>query len=111
MPIIDPAYLDPTFLCRAAGLLGVMLYVTSFLCLSTGRLHSNKPTYFVLVLTAALLVMVSLTADFNLSAALIQGFYIIISVGGILLRMCAHRRMARTGNHGYDPAIFPSGNY
>jgi hypothetical protein len=37
--------------------------------------------------TAASCVMVSLMADFNLSAALIQVFYATMSVGGIILRL------------------------
>ena len=105
MPIIDPSYFEYTFLCRAAGLLGVLLYVIGFFCLSTGRLDSNRPTYFVLVLTAASLVMISLTSDFNLSAALIQGFYISMSIGAILLRLRAWRRAARAVDGVRDPAV------
>ncbi|MGY3437255.1 MULTISPECIES: CBU_0592 family membrane protein [unclassified Marinovum] len=71
---------------RALGIVGVMLYVGGFFCLSTGYINSSSPLYFALVLTAAACVLLSLQVDFNLSAALIQGFYIVMSLGGILVR-------------------------
>ncbi|MEL7097952.1 MAG: hypothetical protein AAGM84_03910 [Pseudomonadota bacterium] len=40
-----------------------------------------------MVLTASSCVTVSLLAEFNLSAALIQAFYIVISSGAIILRL------------------------
>lgn len=82
----DFSFLDYIFLSRAAGLIGFAVYVCGFFCLSTGRLDSSKPIYFALTLTAASCVLLSLWADFNLSAALIQIFYIFMSIGGIILR-------------------------
>lgn len=78
--------LDFMTICRAVGLIGFAIYVTGFFLLSVGRLDSRQPLYFALVLVASSCVMLSLWADFNLSAALIQGFYIAMSVGGIVLR-------------------------
>ncbi|MGC9420098.1 MAG: CBU_0592 family membrane protein [Rhodovulum sp.] len=73
-------------LCRAVGLLGFALYVAGFYCLSVGRIDTHRPLYFGLVLAASTCVMVSMVADFNLSAALIQGFYMLMSLGAICLR-------------------------
>lgn len=78
--------IDFLTICRAIGLLGFILYATGFFCLSVGKIDSSQPVYFGLVLAAATCVMISLWADFNLSAALIQGFYILMSAGGILVR-------------------------
>ncbi|MEO0936994.1 MAG: hypothetical protein AAFY38_02445 [Pseudomonadota bacterium] len=78
--------LDLDTLCRCIGLIGFMIYVSAFFALSLGRLDSSRPAYFVLVLIASSCVMVSLLAKFNLSAALIQSFYIFISAGAIALR-------------------------
>lgn len=86
MPLIDPAYFEFEFLSRAIGLIGFIIYVGGFFCLCTGRLTSTTPAYFLLILAASSCVMVSLMADFNLSAALIQSFYIVMSTGGIALR-------------------------
>lgn len=87
MPFFDPAYFEFDYICRAIGLLGVGIYVTGFFCLCSGKLNSQKPTYFIMSFTAASCVMVSLMADFNLSAALIQVFYATMSIGGIILRL------------------------
>ena len=73
-------------ICRAIGLVGFLLYVVGFFCLCLGRLHSGGRRYFVMVFTAACCVLISLSVDFNLSAALIQGFYILMSLGGIIMR-------------------------
>ena len=78
--------LDLQLFCRAIGLVGFAIYVIGFLGLSLGRLDSSQPWYFAMVLAASSCVMVSLWADFNLSAALIQGFYIVLSLGGLILR-------------------------
>lgn len=86
MPVSESNFYDAVFLCRAVGLIGFLIYATAFFCLSTGKLNSTTPFYFVLMLTASSCVLVSLLADFNLSAALIQGFYIVMSIGGIILR-------------------------
>ncbi|MFK7938043.1 MAG: hypothetical protein AB8B82_01595 [Roseovarius sp.] len=93
MPLIDPTYFEFEFLCRAVGLIGVGIYVIGFFCLCSGRLNSTRPTYFLMSFAAASCVMVSLMADFNLSAALIQVFYATMSVGGIILRL----RQVRSG--------------
>ncbi len=90
MVLPDYIFQDATLLCRAIGLVGFMVYVTGFFCLCTGRLSSATPLYFLMTFIAASCVMISLVADFNLSAALIQGFYIIMSLGGIVLRKRRH---------------------
>ncbi len=96
MPLIDPAYLDPVFIARAVGLVGVCIYIISFFCLCSGRLDSTRPTYFCLIFVASACVMISLLADFNLSAALIQIFYGMMSLGGIALRLYTQRKGRRS---------------
>jgi uncharacterized membrane protein YagU involved in acid resistance len=82
----DLSSVDLETICRALGLLGFAIYVVAFFCLSMGKLTSTRPLYFTMVLIASSCVLASLWADFNLSAALIQGFYIAMSLGAILLR-------------------------
>lgn len=79
--------LDDIF--RAVGIVGFAIYVCSFFCLTTGRLDSTGPLYFALVLSAATCVAISMLADFNLSAMLIQTFYILMALIGIARRMRA----------------------
>ncbi len=86
MAHFDVTSIDLQLFCRAVGLVGFAIYVIGFLCLSLGKLDSSRPLYYGMVLAASSCVMVSLWADFNLSAALIQGFYIVMSFGGLILR-------------------------
>lgn len=87
----DFSTIDSVLICRAVGLIGFAIYVLGFFCLCTGRLNSSTPAYFVLVFVASSCVMVSLMVDFNLSAALIQLFYIVMSLGGVALRWRQYR--------------------
>lgn len=82
--------------CRAIGLLGFAIYVTAFFGLSVGRLVSTQPLYFAMVLVASSCVLISLWADFNLSAALIQSFYIVMSTGAIFVRWRKRRLVMET---------------
>lgn len=78
--------LDLETFCRTVGLLGFAIYVLAFLSLSLGRLTSTRPLYFIMVFVASSCVLASLWADFNLPAALIQSFYIVMSLGAIAVR-------------------------
>lgn len=93
--LLDWPSIDSETLCRSLGLVGVLIYITAFFALSVGRLDSKAPLYFGLVLTASSCVLVSLSVDFNLSAALIQAFYILMSTSAILLRLKRPRGRTR----------------
>ncbi|ABD54604.1 hypothetical protein Jann_1687 [Jannaschia sp. CCS1] len=86
--------LDFILISRALGLIGFAIYVVGFFFLSVGRLHSSQPIYFVMVLVASTCVLISLWADFNLAAALIQGFYMLMSTGGIIVRLKQRKAMS-----------------
>lgn len=79
---------------EAAGLLGVILYVGAYAALQSGLLRSNGYAYTAANLAAASLVLLSLSTDFNLSAATSQIVWIVISVFG-LVRMAVLERRAR----------------
>ena len=78
----------------AAGLLGVALYLAAYGALQLGFLRGRSPLYTLLNLAAAAFVLVSLTDAFNMSSALIQVFWIVLSVIG-LARMAWERSAAR----------------
>lgn len=67
-----------------AGFVGVMLIVIAYLLLQLNRLPSSAPVYSLLNALGALLVMVSLVFDFNLSAFLMEAFWFLISLMGLL---------------------------
>jgi len=94
----DITGLDFESFCRALGLVGFAIYVTAFFCLSLGRLNSTRPLYFCLVLIASTCVLASLWADFNLPAALIQIFYIVMSLGAMILRLRKWRQTEPTAS-------------
>lgn len=70
----------------ALGNLGVVLVVGSYFLLQIGRVAGTSTTYAVVNAGGAALVLVSLYFDFNLSAALVEFFWLIISLLGLFLK-------------------------
>ncbi len=79
-----------------AGLAGVVLYLGSYALLQAGMLRGSSYTYAILNLCAAGFVLLSLTVAFNLSSAIIQVFWIMISVLGIIRLLWINRRVQFT---------------
>lgn len=65
------------------GNIGVAMVIAGYFLLQLGIWRSRQMAYLVCNLVGALLVLVSLGHAFNLSAAIIQLFWIGISVFGI----------------------------
>lgn len=78
------------------GVLGALIYVISFALAALDMVPSNAPLYYLLKLAAASLVLISLSESFNLAAAIIQVFFIAISVIG-LMRHAHHIGRRRSG--------------
>jgi len=66
------------------GNLGVLLIVGSYLMLQLGRIDTQGAAYSLVNLIGALLIMISLIVDFNLSAFVIECFWVLISLVGLL---------------------------
>ncbi len=66
-----------------AGFVGVVLIVIAYLLLQLNKLPSSAPSYSLLNAVGALLVMISLLFDFNLSAFLMEVFWLLISLYGL----------------------------
>ena len=75
---------------------GVFLIVTSYLLLQVGRLELRGLGYSAANAAGAALILVSLTVDFNLAAAIIEAFWLAISVLGVVLAWRA--RLASDSN-------------
>ena len=69
------------------GLVGVVLIVVAYLMLQLGKLPSSSPSYSLLNAIGAFLVMVSLFFDFNLSAFLMEAFWFLISLFGLMRQL------------------------
>jgi hypothetical protein len=67
------------------GNLGVLLIVGSYFWMQIGRISGQNPMYSIVNAVGAALVLISLYFDFNLSAALVESFWLLISILGLFL--------------------------
>lgn len=65
------------------GLAGVILLVITYLLLQVNKLQSAGLVYSVLNAIGAGLIILSLLANFNLSAFLMEAFWVLISLIGV----------------------------
>jgi hypothetical protein len=77
-----------------AGLAGVVLIVIAYLLLQLGKLPSSSSSFSLMNALGAFLVMVSLIFDFNLSAFLMEAFWFLLSLFGLLRPL-----YSKTANH------------
>lgn len=84
------------------GILGFCTYVSNYTMLTLRIISADCLPYFVINLCAAGLVLIGLSGSFNLASALIQGFWIVISLVGIAVRL-RRRRGFRDANRAVLP--------
>jgi predicted membrane protein len=77
------------------GNVGVLLMVIAYLLLQLEKLSSSAVSYLLLNAAGAVLVIISLKFRFNLSAFLMEAFWLLISLYGL-----AKPLMARGKAHG-----------
>jgi hypothetical protein len=65
------------------GNVGVLLMVVAYLLLQLEKLSGSALSYLLLNAVGALLVMISLMFRFNLSAFLMEAFWLLISLYGL----------------------------
>ena len=65
------------------GNVGVMIMIVAYLLLQLNRLDSSSLAYSLLNAFGAGLVILSLSVNFNLSAFIMEAFWILISLIGI----------------------------
>ena len=66
------------------GNFGVALIIITYLLLQWGRMESSSYTYSILNALGAFFVIVSLMYEFNMSAFIVEVFWVGISVFGII---------------------------
>jgi len=74
---LDYSWLD------LVGNVGVLLMVIAYLLLQLEKLSSSALSYSLLNAVGALLVMISLMFRFNLSAFMMEAFWLLISLYGL----------------------------
>lgn len=93
--MLDPALPIHLGFFDLLGVVGAGLYICNYTLLVMRRFTADHPGYFVVNLLAAGLVLLSLTHAFNLGAALIQFFFLVMSIAGIVSRLHPVRRLRR----------------
>jgi len=73
------------------GTIGVLLIVSAYLLLQLERISSRDLSYSLTNAIGAALVLCSLYVDFNVSAALVEGFWLVISLYGVWSSLRARR--------------------
>jgi hypothetical protein len=74
-----------------AGFIGVLLIIIAYLLLQLDKLPSSSPSYSLLNAAGALLIIVSLIFKFNLSAFVVEVFWLLISLFGLTKALVARR--------------------
>jgi hypothetical protein len=73
------------------GNIGVLLMVVAYLLLQLEKLSSSAVSYLLLNAVGAVLVIISLMFRFNLSAFLMEAFWLLISLYGLAKPLFARR--------------------
>jgi len=74
------------------GLAGTLMILLAFALLQVGRLSGNGVAYQLLNLFGAAGVLLSLTGTFNVSVALLEGAWVLVSASGLVRTLRARRR-------------------
>ena len=78
-------------ICNGIGVLGFIVYMTSYTLVTFQRIDSRGLLFFCLNTGAATCVLISLTANFNLASAMIQIVWICLGVIAIISRLSGRR--------------------
>jgi len=78
-----------------AGNIGVVLMVLGYLLLQAEKIRSSDLSYSLMNGIGALLVVISLLYRFNLSAFLVESFWFLISIYG-LIKFAGRERAAKS---------------
>ena len=73
------------------GNVGVLLMVIAYLLLQLEKMSSSALSYLLLNAMGAILVIISLVFRFNLSAFLMEGFWLLISLYGLAKPLFSRR--------------------
>ena len=65
------------------GILGVIMILIAYALVQLGKLHVKDLSYSILNAIGDFLILISLLIDFNLSAFLMEFFWLIFSILGI----------------------------
>ncbi len=81
----------PPIVFEYIGIAGFALYVMNYALLTLRCLNGNCIVYFIVNLAASSFVLISLMNTFNLASAMIQVFWVLMSLIGIAMRLGGRR--------------------
>jgi hypothetical protein len=82
-----------TFACYdIIGTIGVGVIVITYLLLQLGRIRSEGLNYSLLNGVGAALILASLYYEFNLPSVIVEAFWLVISIFGIIRYLIARSR-------------------
>ena len=84
----------PAHIADLIGVAGFCLYVMNYAALTFHWLDSHCRLYFAVNLVAATCVLIGLSSSFNLAAALIQLFWVVMATVGLCVRCRRNARKA-----------------
>lgn len=90
-----------------AGNVGVLLIVGSYLLLQLDRVRADGFLYPAVNAFGAGLILLSLVYDFNLSAALVEGFWLLVSLIGLGRRWWLVRGAAESQGRQRSGSLYP----
>lgn len=76
------------------GITGVAIIVVTYFLLQLDKLSGSTLAYAALNAGGALLIMISLTVNFNLAAFVVELFWFLISVLGMVRRLAVRSSLA-----------------
>jgi len=82
------------------GFIGVLLIVIAYLLLQLDKLPSSSPSYSLLNAAGALLIIISLIFNFNLSAFIVEVFWFFISLFGLTRALISRRNSSGASRSG-----------
>ena len=74
------------------GTIGVGVIVVTYFLLQIGRIKSEQLHYSLLNGVGAALILISLYYDFNLPSVVVEAFWLVISIFGIIRYLTARSR-------------------
>lgn len=95
--------MNPVF-ANAAGLIGVACILITYFLTQSGRIRPEQFIFSLLNLVGSSLILFSLLFDWNLSAALVEGAWALISLFG-LVRYTMRRRQRGAALPGGQGAV------
>jgi len=73
------------------GTIGVAFIIVMYVMLQLGKINAEQPAFSAFNALGAVFILISLTYEFNLSAALMEGVWLLVSLYGLWKALSSRR--------------------